>query len=218
MIDSLQPTDKELFCLELDDYAVPSFISADKSYFGTLEDIGSLIDALEADDRRRESHARLIQAFKEYVAGNTEVMFNVAYRDVKLLKQVSLIAQENSVVSLNSYEHFNVWDCIYYMRCDKADSSHIWVRFDDRYARCIRTEFYNLQYAVTDEEKDYEPVDGCMGFPKQTVFEDDRVWNRLYVVEKYFDSEEELRADIDSFKTSPDPVFTEVFNDIFGDG
>ena len=40
----------------------------------------------------------------------------------------------------------------------------------------------------------------------------------LAQTEKYFDTLEELKADHERFKNAPDPIFTELCNDIFGDG
>ena len=57
-----------------------------------------------------------------------------------------------------------------------------------------------------------------MGFPMQIVLEKDIVSNILYTPEKVFDCEEELLKDIENFRNAPDPVYTEIFNDIFGDG
>ncbi len=209
---------EEVYCLTLDDYATPSFCSVGKDYFGDLEQIASLINYLESDKRHAENHAHLIQAFKEYTAGNTEIKHNVAYSDVPLLEPVSIYAEIKSTTGCNKMEHFNVWDCIYYMRFEKAESSHIWLRHKNRYVRCIKTKYYNLEYADIDADEEYKPIRYCMGFPMQIVFEKDTVSNTLYVTEKIFDNEKELLQDIENFRNAPDPVYTEIFNDIFGDG
>ena len=207
-----------LYCLELDDFASPSFCTFGKSYFGTLPLMASLIESLEADERYSKNHSQLIQAFKEYCNGNTEVTHNVAYSDVPLLEPVSVYAQATSTVGFNKHEHLNIWDCVYYMRWKKAENNHIWFRHKNSYARCIKTQFHKLQFAVVDIEENYEPIDCYMGFPMQIVFEKDTVGNRLYVTEKIFDNEEELLQDIEKFRKIPDTIYTEIFNDIFGDG
>ena len=56
------------------------------------------------------------------------------------------------------------------------------------------------------------------GYPHQIEFEKNTTYNRMYVVEKTFNNRDELLADIENFEVNPDPVFTEVLNDIFGDG
>ena len=50
------------------------------------------------------------------------------------------------------------------------------------------------------------------GYYNETVF------NKLYVAEKYFKNEDEMLCDIEKFKEIPNPIYTEIFNDIFGDG
>lgn len=78
----------------------------------------------------------------------------------------------------------------------------------------------NLFYCLTldDADEEYKPIRYCMGFPLQIVSEKDTVSNTLYVTEKIFDNEKELLQDIENFRNAPDPVYTEIFNDIFGDG
>lgn len=49
-------------------------------------------------------------------------------------------------------------------------------------------------------------------------YEKPLLWNRLAVVEKYFDSFEDLQADIEAFAEKPDPEFSRFCDDIFGDG
>lgn len=206
------------YCLTLDDYATPSFCSFGKDYFGTLQLITSLIDLLETDKKYAENHAQHIQTFKEYCNGNTEVKHGVAYRKIPLLTPVYVYAQANSIVSFNKVEHLNIWDCIYYMRWKKAESSHIWLRHKNSFVRCIKTKFYKLEYSGVDADDKYRPIKYYMGFPMQIVLEKDIVSNILYTPEKVFDCEEELLKDIENFRNAPDPVYTEIFNDIFGDG
>lgn len=204
--------------LILDDYAKPSFCSWDKSYFGSLKHIENLIHAVEADERINESFSQLVQAFKEYISGNTKVKHNVAFRDIPLLEPVSIYAKASSFKEFNKLEHLNVWNCIYYMRWDKAENDHIWIGYESGYARCIKTLFYGLEYADADAEESYRPIKYCLGFPKQIELRDSLITNRLYVTEKIFENEKELLDDIRNFKCAPDPVYTEIFNDIFGDG
>ena len=42
--------------------------------------------------------------------------------------------------------------------------------------------------------------------------------NRLFVVEKTFPSKPEAIADMDRFQSSPDPNYSGILEDIFGDG
>ncbi len=49
-------------------------------------------------------------------------------------------------------------------------------------------------------------------------YHNETVFNKLYIAEKYFKNEDEMLCDIKKFKKSPNPIYTEIFNDIFGDG
>lgn len=214
--------EKQFYCLTLDDYAVPSFCSFEAWYFGTLPLITSLIEELKADEKYSKNHAHLIEAFREYCNGNTKVTHNVAYQEMPLIEPVSVYTEIENTAGRNKVEHLNVWDCTYYMRWKKSESNHIWLRYKNCYLRCIKTQFYNLEFAVIDIEENYEPIDCYMGFPRQTVFgeaaDEYTVENRLYVSEKVFDSEDELLQDIENFRNTPDPIYTEIFNGIFGNG
>lgn len=214
----MNTNENQFYCLTLDDYATPSFCSFETCYFGTLPLIAALVEALKADEKHSKNHAHLIHAFTEYCNGNAEATHNVAYQEVPLLEPVSVYTEMQSTTDRNKVEHLNVWDCIYYMRWEKSESNHIWLRYKNCYLRCIKAQFYDLEFAVIDIEENYEPIDCYMGFPKQTVFGENTVGNRLYVVEKNFDDEEELLQDIKNFQNAPDPIYTEIFNDIFGDG
>ena len=141
------------YCLTLDDYATPSFCSFGKDYFGTLPLIASLIESLEADERYANNHTRLIQAFKEYRNGKTEVTHSVAYRETLLLEPVYIYAEMKSTTGCNKVKHLNVWDCIYYMRWEKAESDHIWLRHKNSYVRCIKTKFHTINLILMFKNK-----------------------------------------------------------------
>lgn len=207
------------YCLTLDDYSTPAFCSFGKDYFGDIAQMASLINYLESDKRHADNQTQLIQAFKEYLSGNTEIAHDVAYRNVQLLEPVYVYAQADSISDFTKLEHLNIWDCIYYMRWKKAKSSHFWLRHQKRYIRCVKTIFYSLQYAVIDADEEYKPIKYSMSFPGMIDFRDDAVVsNRLHVIEKVFENEKELLQDIENFRNTPDPIYTEIFNDIFGDG
>ncbi len=214
----MNTNENQFYCLTLDDYAAPSFCSFGTCYFGTLPLITSLIEGLKANERHATKHANLIHAFTEYCNGNTETKHNVAYQEVPLLEPVSVYTEIGITAGSNKVEHLNVWDCIYYMRWEKTESNHIWLRYKNCYLRCIKAQFHDLEFAVVDIEENYDPIDMSMGFPLQTIFGENTVGNRLYVVEKNFDDEKELLQDIENFQNAPDPIYTEIFNDIFGNG
>lgn len=214
----MHSNDESFYCLVLDDYAAPSFCSFGKNYFGSLELIEHLIHSIKVDRRYADDYKQLINTFKEYMAGNVDVKHNVAYKDVLFLEPVTIYAKENSVADFNKYEHLNVWGYPYYLRWNRAESNHIWLKYGNSFVRCIKTVFYNLEECADIDDEVYRPMHGCMGFPKQIEIKDEVVTNTLYVTEKVFEDEKELLEDVERFRNSQDPLFERIFEDIFGDG
>ena len=56
------------------------------------------------------------------------------------------------------------------------------------------------------------------GFPEMIVWQAPLLWNRLAVIEKQFDALPELQSDVVAFANNPDPDFSRICDDIFGDG
>lgn len=208
----------QFYCLTLDDYATPSFCSFEKYYFGSIPMIESLVNIIEADKRWVDNHSQFIQAFKEYCNGNTGVTHNVAYKEMSLLEPVSVYTSIKIKTGFNKLEHLNTWDCNYYMRWEQAESEHIWIKHKDRYFRCIKASFTDLQYSGFDKEDTYKELIFTMGFPGIVDISSNSVFNRLFVSEKIFENKEEMLCDAEKFENAPDPIYTEIFNDIFGDG
>ncbi len=209
-----------IYCLMLDDYSKPAFCSFDKCYFGNISMIASLVDELKEDERCAEDHAQLIKAFKEYCAGNTAVTHNVAYKDVSLLEYVLVYDKTIIKTDCNRLKHINTWDYSYFLKYEKAECEHIWIQYSDSYLRCVKACFEKMQYSDSNNKNEdkFIAIKSTMGFPYIINFVDDTLSNKLYVIEKIFKNEDELFDDLENFKDNPDPIYTEIFNDIFGDG
>ena len=215
-VEDTMKKDLQYYCLELDDYATPSFCTFSKPYFGTLEQIASLINKLD-NEYYRENHSRLINAFKKYLAGNTAVTHNVAYSDVPLLTPVS-VYDEISFESKSEaiYTHHNIWDWICAFRWKGRKSRNIWLKYNESFFRCAWFEFTKLE--LMNLEGVFKPLEYTYGgFPEIIEIKENSVSNRLAVIEKVFKKEAELLYDIKKFKEEPDFNFEEFFNDIFGD-
>ena len=57
---------EQYYCLHLDDYSTPAFISYGKSYYGTMEDLKAFIDTLDEAKETHERFEKLISAFRSY--------------------------------------------------------------------------------------------------------------------------------------------------------
>ena len=117
------------------------------------------------------------------------------------------------------WEHTNIWDSVYTLRCRSIGSHHIWLAYNGRFYRCIQAEFTGLQVACHDEK--WLTVDRqrqIWGNPEALQVEGDRVSGGLYLLEKVLDSLEAVQQDWEAFQQNPQPIFTEICNEIFGDG
>ena len=209
--------DLPYYRLELDDYSAASFTSFGKDYFGTLEDILGFINALEQDDDFCKSQESLISTYHKYEQGEKKVRHNVAYQDVPFLVRTKVLHREHRQYRDLRWEHLNTWRWPYYMRCSQADTEHIWLKCGKKFYRCVKVRFTDLEYEGLDDQ--WDPLGGMLwGYPEMIEYEKPLLWNRLAVVEKYFDSLEDLQADIDAFVEKPDPEFSRFCDDIFGDG
>lgn len=203
--------------LLLDDYSAASFTSFSKEYFGQMEDMDSFFKAIQEDEDTSERFKDLLSAYEQYKAGDRKIMHNVAYQDVPFLVPAKILGSETSELTNYAWDHTNTWDCIYKMRCEKAESTHIWVSCYGRYFRCIRTKFTNLEYKNT--LKEYKSHEGwTWGFPHQLEYEPPITENRLFVVEKIFRNKVETINDRNNLINNPDPKFGSVLDDLFGDG
>ena len=203
--------------LLLDDYSAASFTSFSKDYYGTLEQIGTLFEAIKQDEELAERQKYILGIYDRYLAGETKISHNVAYQEVPFLIPAKVLGTETTVLTDFSWEHINTWGFPYLVKCDKAECTHIWFSCYGKYSRCIQVQFTNLQCeSITGK---FEPLGSMIwGYPGQIAGDNGDVYNRLFVEEKVFKNKTEAMADKQNFIHSPDPKFDEFLNDIFGDG
>jgi len=207
---------KRIFRLQLDDYAMPGFVSGPKDYFGTLEMIEGFINAIRNDKEFGEKYGDLVSVFDRYKNGETNIEHNVAYKDRPFLVRTRCVAERRNILTNYKWEHLNVWQCPYNMKCRVADCQHVWLSCHRKFMRCIQVDFSELKYQHFDGRWDAPHM--LLGYPHQIEFGDKKMYSRLYVVEKYFKNRDEMLADLELFDRQPDPDFKEFLNDIFGDG
>lgn len=205
------------FRLLLDDYSAASFTSFDKDYYGRLSEIQGLFEAMKEDEETAKHHEYELSIFERYLAGEKKISHTVAYREVPFLVPAKVLWIETSVLSNHSWEHINTWQCPYYMKFDRAESTHIWFSCYGKYNRCIQTKFTNLQYQNTHCQ--YTPLgDMMLGYPCQIDGERGNLFNRLFVEEKIFKTKAATLTDHQEFISNPDPIYDKILDDIFGDG
>ncbi len=101
---------QQFYQLRLDDCATPSFVSFDKPYYGTLDEIRGFIAALEQDEACRESDAAPIAAFHAYESGDHEAKHYAAYQELPLLIPVSVLERKTVTLREYAWTHMNIWE------------------------------------------------------------------------------------------------------------
>lgn len=203
--------------LLLDDYSAASFTSFSKDYYGTLEQIRSLFEAMKEDEDVAERQKYILDIYERYIAGASSISHQVAYREVPFLVPAKVLGMETTVLENHAWEHTNTWGFPYLMKCDRAECTHIWFSCYGKYSRCIQVKFTNLQYESAAGT--YVPLGSMFwGYPEQIYGSDGNLHNRLFVEEKVFKNKAGAMKDRVNFIHSPDHKFDEFLNDIFGDG
>lgn len=203
--------------LLLDDYSAASFTTFDKAYYGTLEQIGEFFNAIREDEKLAKRQEYILSIHDQYLAGNKKITHNVAYREVPFLVPAKVLGTAKSELSDYSWDHLNTWRWTYRMKCGIVVCDHIWFSCQGKYSRCIQANFTDLQYDGLLGK--YEPLgDAFWGYPKQITGANGNLRNRLYVEEKVFKTKADALNDQIEFIHSPNPDFSSVLEDIFGDG
>lgn len=206
----------EIYAIYLENYSCPSCTSGIKTYFGTLDEIALFIDKLSAAGK----HPETVKAFGEYTAGNLKAEHVAAYTRQRLINPAELIDSYSLTLAHTEWEYINVYRCPYNMRFDSAEITARLVKLDGKYFRCVQIDAVNLAYySEFRTENPWQPFNsGFWGYPAMmsvTKKENDfSVKNRLYIIDKRFDSEAEA---VSKFKTEPID-FKGYCQDVFGDG
>lgn len=208
---------EQYFRLQLDDYAAPSIASWGKAYFGTLDEIRGLVEALAKDEKRRVNFAELIDAFRAYEAGNHQVTHHVAYQEVPLLEPVALLSRKVLRAESHAWTYLNTWGSPYSLRCDSVTAELLWLKTSEDICRAVKARLRNLQYEGSTGQ--WHPLaDGFWGFPHMVEAENGCIWTRLAVKEMNHSLRKTAEEDMASFQSVQDVDLTGICQDIFGDG
>lgn len=211
------------YSVTLEDYATVSFASGTKDYFGTLPEIEKFMNALKADSADDESLARTIGAFEEFKNGNAKAVHYAAYNETQLITPATVIDSVSYTLPTIEWEHFNIYGFPYKMRCSAAEITHVWLESDGEFFRAMKAKFTDLEYDVRlsdDDPERWEKIRNrnIWGYPHIIEYKKSCVYNTLAITEKRFETEEELKSDINKFQKDPKPDFSAFCDDIFGDG
>ena len=182
---------RDIFSVELADYAAPGFCSSWKPYFGSIEDISDFRCALYKDERRKPE--------------------NMTF------SSVHVYGSRYSSREAGNYEHTNIWGFPYFIWWDKLDSVHIWISDKGKYYRCVRARMKSLEYDTDPSgAMKHSPGEQIWGYPHVLEYRHPFHFNRMYVIEKQFKTEEQLLDDLKHY--NGDIQLKEWLDDLFGDG
>lgn len=103
------------------------------------------------------------------------------------------------------------------MKCSEVEAKLVWIQTEEGVRRLIRARFKNLQCQGTS--KHWLSLDGGFwGFLHMMESKDGWTYNRLAVIERFLEGPEQALEEASSIKKIRDVDFTEVLNDVFGDG
>lgn len=208
---------EQYYRITLHDYATPAFVTFDKAYYGSLQQVRGFVEALNQDERTKESQAPLIQAFHEYEGGNAEVTHPVCFHEAKLLTPVKCIGMKQFSLGPRRWDHMNFWGFPNPLRYESVDVTFYWFSETGSYCRCLTAQFQNLEMESLNE-KWYPLADVTWGHPHIVELEGTCTFNRLAVIESRFEKHIDLLEDFKRFQIPNEVDFTEFCNDIFGNG
>lgn len=174
---------EQYYVMELDEPAEASFCSFSKPFFGTLNEIETVIQVMEKDG----SYEGTVAAWKDYQAGNRSTTHNVAYSERQFLRPVELITTARTVLKPRKWDHINVWGCTYPMKITGGTVYQIILKHEQKYYRCMKATLKNLQYeSVSGEWTNVGSFWGNAPVMKVDHLKDGHssVSNLLYVIEE----------------------------------
>ena len=200
------------YALTLDNYFSPSFVSSTKPYYGTLDGIKTFVEALDY-----EKHKTTVDAFHEYLEGNTAATHNVAYTKHTLLEPVTYIKDAFLYLTDEEWDFKNAWGCIYKMRVKSAHMNAILIKDGDRYVRCVSPVMEELFYRseLIDDDR-WSSVKNVWGHPGILVFDDEKadvIRSSLYLPEKQYDDVKLAVAGLDTEKVNLDIICEDIIAD-----
>lgn len=207
---------KQYYAIRLDEYAMVSFCSFTKNYYGTDDDMMQFAEALEKYSRLPE----LVQAFKEYFVGNKEVQYCAAYNSQRLATPVVFHPENSLILTDYAWEHLNIYGFPYYMHADKIEIEQAIIRHENEYLRCARMKFTNLSYKDEYAKGGKEYLTGhFLGHPQ--VYKVDKRNRKNIIIEgRFFVKEEKYKTlkEAREHLTVEDLNFKPFMDDVFGDG
>lgn len=214
----------QYYALSLEDFAAVSYVCGYKDYFGTLPEIEKFFEALKTDRSGEEFFDQTISAFERFKNGEENAVHYAGDSEVRLITPVTVYDSMSYTLAKTVWDHPNVFNEFYKMRCLGAGITHFWLKKGDEFYRAMKVKFMDFEQDTRIFEDDphrWQPFydySDIWGYPHIIISEEPYTFNTLAVPEKLFKTEEELKADMESFKKDPKPDFRAFCDEIFADG
>lgn len=203
------------YALKLWDPATPGFCSFSKVYFGTEEELKTVVARM----KKANEYEATQEAILDYFRGNQAATHNIAYQVIPILEPVLFKSEMKSQVGETIKEHLNCWQWPYKMKYDSGLIHEIIVKYDGKYHRCVRAWLKNLCYESTVGE--WEKLSSGFwghGFLLDITGDEDKDFtfnNLLYVIEESYDK---MSNAIDSLGKTELFAFKAIYDEVFADG
>ena len=216
--------ENQFYALQLDDYALPGFVSGGKYYYGSLTELDEYFNALQENKRARETHEETILAYKEFKDGNLDVRHTVAYNKVNLLEPIKVYSIDSVMIyDPFLWKHENIYGFPYFMKADAIIYDVIWIKHGSSYIRCVKPEFCNLSYCPNPANGvKYELMNNNFWGQPEIIYQKIRpngevvTSSRLFMKEKVFESKKDATRDVKALCGINN--YAEFCNEIFADG
>lgn len=168
-----------------------------RTYCGTIDEIGHLIDCLDRDERSRNYYASTIAAWENWQQGDKVALHHVGTSVEPLLIPAREMCRSAFLLDEAEWNYVDKFGCTMLASADTADVHQVLLYRGYRYLRFARYHFSGLCRVHSDHGwVDYEVDDG--GVPGMIYRTDDgEIHSWLYVLVDEFSSyhagEEALR-------------------------
>lgn len=170
------------FEIQLEDYSIPEILPFPKKYFGTLSQIGEVMECLAADPVMSIKYATTISAFEDYKNGNLGAVHTISGQTLRLLTPVNLI-HETVILEQDAEWDFDNGAYHHRVHADFMDLHQVLLQDGEIYIRAMRPCYEGLRYE--DPCEGWTSMPAChYGFPYIYAAAPGWHYMRLYTLEQ----------------------------------
>ena len=209
--------DNTFYAIPFWDIGTPSFVSGCLKYFGTEKNISDFADVC----RKSGSNKEFMEGYDKFISGEKNVMINIAYAEQPLAEPVILLGSSSHSDIGAKWELINVWGFPYYFKSDEIKRELIWIKHGKQYIRAARYTVLNFLFNGKGIYDEYRPLNIRWGNNDIILPEENSIVNwysLLYLPERYFTSEEECLADLNSPQSDYTKDFASFCFEFIADG